>query len=139
MTDSLSGVAPPRAEFQLPAQVSQIPLPAAPAQSQAVAKAVSDPGVESRPAAADSRTPASSVAELVSTKELAATLHKINLTFDLFEIAAEFSMAKEGHRVQVTLRNTHTGEVIRQIPPDEFLDNFSSFKNGVGMLFNKLF
>jgi uncharacterized FlaG/YvyC family protein len=71
--------------------------------------------------------------------ELSDTLNQINQTFDLFEIAAEFSVDEQDHEVRIVLRNTRTGEVIRRIPPDEFAGNFATFKDGMGLLFNKIF
>lgn len=75
----------------------------------------------------------------ISLDELAENLRRINLTFDLFEIEAKFSINEEDKMVRVELRNTRTGEVVRRIPPWEFKANFATFKDGVGLLLNKLF
>ncbi len=75
----------------------------------------------------------------VTTEELAEMLRRINLTFDLFEVAAKYSIDKDGGQIRVTLINTHTGEVIRRIPPTEFQSNFDSFREGLGLLVNRLF
>jgi flagellar protein FlaG len=75
----------------------------------------------------------------ISREELAEMLHRINLTFDLFEVAAKYSMDADHNQVHVTLINTRTGEVIRRIPPDEFQSSFDSFREGLGLLFNRLF
>lgn len=75
----------------------------------------------------------------VTTQELAEMLHRINLTFDLFEVAAKYSIDEERGSVRVTLINTRTGEVIRRIPPADFRDSFDSFREGLGLLINRLF
>lgn len=75
----------------------------------------------------------------LSRDELAEMLHRINLTFDLFEVAAKYSIDEDSNQIHVTLVNTRTGEVIRRIPPKEFQSNFDSFREGLGLLFNRLF
>jgi flagellar protein FlaG len=75
----------------------------------------------------------------ISREELAEMLHRINLTFDLFEVAAKYSIDEDSSQIHVTLINTRTGEVIRRIPPNEFQSNFDSFREGLGLLFNQLF
>lgn len=74
--------------------------------------------------------------EPVSLDELAAMLRKVNLTFDLFEIAAEYSVVDNGHRVTIVVHNTRTGEVLRRIPPVEFVANFNDIRHGLGMQLN---
>ena len=63
-------------------------------------------------------------------------LRKVNMTFDLFEIAAEYTVEEDPHRIVVVIHNTRTGEVIRRIPPDEFIANYNDIKNGLGTLIN---
>lgn|GEM_PF-4714864 len=46
-------------------------------------------------------------------------LRRMNLTYDLFEIQANYRYDKELGMVRVVVRNTVTGEVIRRIPPYE--------------------
>lgn len=75
----------------------------------------------------------------LSREELAEMLHRINLTFDLFEVAAKYSIDEESSQIHVTLINTRTGEVIRRIPPTDFQSSFDSFREGLGLLFNRLF
>lgn len=107
----------------------------------------STPNVQQRPAAAPPKQetapkPATRpeqresarVREQISTEELAEMLHKINLTFDLFEIEAEFSFDQEDNQVRVVVRNTRTNEVIRRIPAHEFKAQFTNFRDGVGLL-----
>jgi len=46
-------------------------------------------------------------------------LRRMNLTYDLFEIQANYRYDKELGMVRVVVKNTVTGEVIRRIPPYE--------------------
>jgi uncharacterized FlaG/YvyC family protein len=55
----------------------------------------------------------------MSLDELAEMLRKINLTFDLFEIQARFTINRETGDISVQVVNQRTGEVIRKIPPYE--------------------
>lgn len=96
----------------------------------------------SRAASVQSESPAkpaqpeaeAKVREQISLDELSEMLNKLNLTFDLFEIEAEFSFDREDKQVRVVVRNTRTNEVIRRIPAHEFQAQFSNFRDGVGML-----
>jgi uncharacterized FlaG/YvyC family protein len=72
----------------------------------------------------------------LSLEELQEMLRKINLTFDLFEIAAEYTIDKEANRVKVVVRNTRTGKVIRRIPPEAFAAEFYDLKRGLGLRIN---
>lgn len=72
--------------------------------------------------------------EQLSLDELADMLRKLNLTFDLFEIETEFSVDMDDHQIRVVVRNTRTNEVIRRIPAHEFEAQFTSFRDGVGLL-----
>ena len=53
----------------------------------------------------------------MSLAELAEVLHKVNLTFDIFEVQANFSVDMKTGDVSVQIVNQRTGEVIRRIPP----------------------
>jgi len=77
------------------------------------------------------------VKEPISLDELAEMLRKVNLTFDLFEIAAQYSVEDNGHRVRIVVHNTRTGEVIRRIPPSEFVANYHDIKAGLGTSINE--
>jgi uncharacterized FlaG/YvyC family protein len=101
-----------------------IPLPAAQNASYPPgnvdlpgAKDVIKPHVEQ----SSSSRPAKHI-ERMSIEELAAMLRKVNLTFDLFEIQASFSVDAATGDVTVKVINQRTGEVIRQIPPYKIPD-----------------
>ena len=53
--------------------------------------------------------------------------------------AVQFSYDKSAHRVIVTVRSTETGEVIRQIPPDEYLKFAARLREMVGVLLDDQF
>jgi uncharacterized FlaG/YvyC family protein len=72
----------------------------------------------------------------LSLEELREMLRRINLTFDLFEIAAEYSIDDDNNRVKVVVRNTRTGRVIRRIPPSEFVTEFYDLRRGLGLRIN---
>jgi uncharacterized FlaG/YvyC family protein len=84
----------------------------------------------------DESKPEAKVKPSVSLEELAEMLRKVNLTFDLFEIAAEYTVQQEPHRILVVIRNTRTGEVIRRVPPEELVANYNDIRNGLGTLIN---
>lgn len=71
-----------------------------------------------------------------SLEELQEMLRKINLTFDLFEIAAEYTIDEEANRIKVVVRNIRTGKVIRRIPPEAFVAEFYDLKRGLGLRIN---
>jgi uncharacterized FlaG/YvyC family protein len=53
----------------------------------------------------------------MTLEELAEMLRKVNLTFDLFEIQAKFTVDRSTGDITVEIINQRTGEVIRRIPP----------------------
>jgi uncharacterized FlaG/YvyC family protein len=145
MTDSLTGI-PPAREAAIPAAVTPlshgpvllqpdgIPAPGQPSHVLPIPEPSPLTEISTALTASGEHT-----AEALSRQELEEALQKINLTFDLFEIAAEFSVSEDSGQIKVILRNTHTGEVVRRIPPNEFTRNFANFKDGLGLLFNRYF
>jgi uncharacterized FlaG/YvyC family protein len=130
MQDYVSGVAPKPVE-----QGTSTPIPPEPQRREAPEA----PASGTRRVSAVQRDESKSKARAqhnVSTEELAEMLRKVNLTFDLFEIAAEYTVEEEPHRITVVIRNTRTGEVIRRIPPADFIENFNDIKAGLGTLIN---
>ena len=65
----------------------------------------------------NSGSPPAELRDRMSLNELADLLRKVNLTFDLFEIQAIYSVDHESGEVTVKVINQRTGEVIRKIPP----------------------
>jgi len=130
MQDYVSGIAPKPVEHN-----SSSPIPAEPVRREAPEA----PAGGTRRVTAvqrDESKPKAKAQHDVSTAELAEMLRKVNLTFDLFEIAAEYTVEEEPHRVTVVIRNTRTGDVIRRIPPADFIENFNDIKSGLGTLIN---
>lgn len=70
----------------------------------------------------------------MSIEELAAQLRKVNLTFDMFEIQAKFTVNKQTGEISVEVINQRTGEVIRKVPPYDVPDFIDSFNNGEPMV-----
>jgi len=66
----------------------------------------------------------------MSLEELAEVLRKVNLTFDLFEIQATFTIDQKTGDVSVKIINQRTGEVIRKIPPYDVAKVAEALKNG---------
>jgi len=130
MQDYVSGIAPkpvePSTSTPIPPEPARREAPEAPAGGTRRVTAVQR----------DESKPKTKVQHNVSTDELAEMLRKVNLTFDLFEIAAEYTVEEEPHRVTVVIRNTRTGEVIRRIPPANFIENYNDIKSGLGTLIN---
>ena len=129
MQDYISGIAPPVRE-----QPRAVPEPSRHEPPPAPAPVIHTE--ESPPAGQVSSGSTERVQDQVSRDELAEMLRKVNLTFDLFEIAAEYSIEEDGKRISITVRNTRTGEILRRIPPGEFLDNLRDIRQGLGMHIN---
>lgn len=125
MSDSMVG--------QVGSGAAQAPLPPPPTPG------ASKPAPEVHlPATASSEpAPAVHAPERISTDELEQMLHKVNLTFNLFEIESNVSIDQGSHELHVVVRNTRTGDVIRRIPAYEFKAQFVSFRNGVGLLIDR--
>lgn len=133
MSEALIGITPQRADVPSPS----LPRPAGRASPDAVQykAAARSEGAAAAAATASEELPQ----DLFSSEKIAETLHQLNLTFDMFEIQAQFSVSDDNREIRVVLRNTRTGEVVRRIPPDEFILNFASFKDGIGLLYNRIF
>jgi uncharacterized FlaG/YvyC family protein len=131
MTDLLTGITP----VAIDGAPVKVPIRASSPETTRVAEPVAIEHTKSKVA-----TPQPSEQKpALTTKELAEMLRRINLTFDLFEVAAKYAIDESDGHVQVTIFNTRTGEVIRRIPPTEFQTSFNSFREGLGMLVNQLF
>jgi len=81
------------------------------------AQEVKVPQTEERPPDTGSGKVAVKPREQMSITELEEMLRKVNLTFDLFEIQAKFSVNADTGEISVQIVNQRTGEVIRSIPP----------------------
>jgi flagellar protein FlaG len=68
--------------------------------------------------------------------EIAKMVDKLNETARIFNHAMRFEVA-QGHRIRVQIVNVTTGEVIRDIPPEKFMDSFTQMQNAVGLIFDE--
>jgi flagellar protein FlaG len=68
--------------------------------------------------------------------ELAKMVDKMNDTARIFNHAMRFEVGK-GHRIMVQIVDVTSGEVIREIPPEKFMDTFAQMQNAVGMIFDE--
>jgi len=135
MNDSISGVVPRKGE--IPATTQSPPSADRPHEEQQTQ--LRPAAIRGTPQTQEVAKQKAPVEKEITLEELAEQLRKINLTFDLFEIEAKFSISEEDNIIRVELRNTRTGKLIRKIPPYEFNANYDSFKSGVGLLFNRAF
>lgn len=65
--------------------------------------------------------------------ELAKIVDKVNETAQIFNQALRFQVA-ESHRIVVQVIDLNRGEVIREIPPERFIDLFDRMEDAVGLL-----
>ena len=75
--------------------------------------------------------------ERLTLTEIAQILRRVNLTFDLFEIQAKFSIDESRGGIQIEVINNKTGEVIRRIPPYEAVALFSDAGKAAGLLLDQ--
>jgi flagellar protein FlaG len=68
--------------------------------------------------------------------EMAKMVDKMNDTARIFNHAMRFQIS-EGHRIRVQVVNVTTGEVVRDIPPEKFMDTFARMQTAVGMIFDE--
>lgn len=72
----------------------------------------------------------------LQSNELAKMVDKMNDTARIFNHAMRFEVG-QGHRIRVQIVNVTTGEVVRDIPPEKFMDSFTQMQNAVGMIFDE--
>jgi flagellar protein FlaG len=72
----------------------------------------------------------------VSDKEAENIAKSMNQLASVFNTELSFSVDKDTHKTVIKVVDKGTGEVIRQIPPEETLRLMSKMKNVMGMLYN---
>ena len=72
----------------------------------------------------------------VSDKEAEDIAKSMNQLASVFNTQLSFSVDKDTHKTVIKVVDKNTGDVIRQIPPEETLRLMSKMKNVMGMLFN---
>jgi flagellar protein FlaG len=106
-----------------PTRNEAVSAPSAPVSSeQAEKSALRLPGTE------QSHTP-----ELAQLEQV---VEKMNKAVQIFNQTLQFEVTRS-HRIVIRVLDTNTGEVIRQIPPDEFLDNVRRVEDAMGVLIDR--
>ncbi len=75
--------------------------------------------------------------EMPSAEELQQDLDVLNAQLETMNRSLQFSIDEELKDVVVKIVDTKTGEIIRQIPPDEVLRLREHFKELVGLILEK--
>jgi len=109
--------------------------------SQAVTKASSPAGKSpAERARDDSETPVRNTEATGSTAEaVESSIQRNGRELVFANRRIEFSYDREVDRVIVKVKSADSGEVVRQIPPDEYLRFISQFREQLGVLFDEQF
>lgn len=67
---------------------------------------------------------------------LGSVVDKMNKTLHIFNPSLQFEVA-EGHRIIVKVVDTVTGEVIKQIPPEELVETYRKLAEALGVLIDR--
>lgn len=73
--------------------------------------------------------------DLSEMEEMAVDVQK-NLSI-IHNVDLQYSVNRSSGRVMITITDEESGEVIREIPPEEFVKFANKFDEMVGMLFDK--
>ncbi len=76
-------------------------------------------------------------AKQVTKEDLESNIEGVNKFLDLNLTAIKFQVHEDLDRLYVEVVDRHTDEVVRQIPPKEFLDMISTMLEHVGLLVDK--
>lgn len=68
--------------------------------------------------------------------ELEQVVEKMNNAVQSFSHTLKFEVSKS-HRIIVRVIDTNTGEIIRQIPPEELMDTFKRMEDALGVLIDR--
>lgn len=68
--------------------------------------------------------------------ELEEAVEKMNELMQVFKHALQFEVVKP-NRIVVRLVDTETGDVIRQVPPEQLLDAFFRMEEAIGILLDE--
>jgi len=76
--------------------------------------------------------------QTLSTAELSELATDVQKNMNIIHnVDLKFSVNKESGRIMVTVTDEATGEVIREIPPEEIVRFAEKFDEMVGMIFDK--
>ena len=70
--------------------------------------------------------------------ELNKTIEELNKHFQIFNTRLSFSFNDESDTAVIKIQDRNSGEVIKQIPPQEMLDSLAKISNIVGLLIDKM-
>jgi len=73
----------------------------------------------------------------VSKKTVAEAVDKANQAIQLVYTQLEFSIHEKTGEVMVKVRNSDSGEVIREIPPEKFLDMVACIWETLGIIIDE--
>jgi uncharacterized FlaG/YvyC family protein len=111
-------------------QPSPTPAPAPPLRQ---AEPVSAPAPVSQTQGSGNRTPESSQ----SIEKLETVVQELNRVYSLHQRHVGIRRHEATGRQMVTVYNTETNEVIREIPPESILDAFANLMEMAGLIFDK--
>jgi len=70
-------------------------------------------------------------------EELADAVDKANKTALIFDRSLKFKIHDETHEMMISVIDSNTNKVVRDIPPKEFLDMIAKMKAYIGLIFDK--
>lgn len=65
--------------------------------------------------------------------ELAKVIDKVNQTAQVFNHSLQFQVG-EGKQIVIRVVDTKSGQVLREIPPEKFMDAFKRMEDALGLL-----
>ncbi len=74
----------------------------------------------------------------LNEKELKETIEELNKHFQIFNTRLSFSFDEENNIGVIKIQDRNSGEVIKQIPPQEMLDSLAKISDIVGLLVDKM-
>lgn len=75
--------------------------------------------------------------QTLSSKDITRSLQRVNKALQTIPAEIHLEWDKDINRVIIKMKNPDTGEVIRQIPPEQFVAWAKEFTRLVGLLFDK--
>ncbi|MBN2010473.1 flagellar protein FlaG [candidate division KSB1 bacterium] len=74
----------------------------------------------------------------LNENELNKTIEELNKHFQMFNTRLSFSFNDESDMAVIKIQDRNSGEVIKQVPPQEMLDSLSKISSIVGILIDKM-
>ncbi len=73
----------------------------------------------------------------LNDKNLDEVIEELNKNFEMFNTRMSFSYDEESKITVIKILNQHTGEVIKQIPPEDMLNSLEKISALVGLVIDK--